>query len=216
MYADGSYAAVNRSWHTEDSPWKAQHILRAIQESNICPKTVSEIGCGAGQVLANLKPHVSAEFFGYDISPQAIEMAKANQGITFTVGGLEQMHLSDLVLGIDIIEHVEDCFGFLRSLRAKGKWFIFHIPLDMNFWCIVTGQLMKNRQKVGHLHYFTKETAIATLSECGYSVERSFYTADIDRLPSRPNVWWRKALFSISPDFCTQFAGCYNLMVTCK
>jgi SAM-dependent methyltransferase len=216
MYTDGTYASYNKDWGQEESPWKAQHILRAIRHSNLQPKTVAEIGCGAGNVLASLKQHVEAEFLGYDISPYAIQMANAHKGITFELGGVEKMGRSDLVLGIDIIEHIEDCFGFLRELRQKGEWHIFHIPLDMNFWSIITGQIMRNRKKVGHLHYFTKDTALALLAECGYTVCNVFYTGDIERLPSRPNVWWRKALYSVSPDFCAKFAGCYNIMVTCR
>src|SRR5690606_39364807 len=37
----------------------------------------------------------------------------------------------DLVLCIDVFEHIEDYLGFLRILRDKGTYKLFHIPLDM-------------------------------------------------------------------------------------
>ena len=29
----------------------------------------------------------------------------------------------DLIMAIDVVEHVENCFEFLRNLKIKGEWF---------------------------------------------------------------------------------------------
>lgn len=69
----------------------------------------------------------------------------------------------DVVMAIDVFEHVEDFFGFLRSLREKGTYKIFHIPLDLSVqWVLRSSPLIKQRLSVGHIHHFTKETALAT------------------------------------------------------
>ena len=53
-YTDGSYLANNPTWHEEDSPWKAEHVRRMISKNNLALSTVSEVGCGAGGILAEL------------------------------------------------------------------------------------------------------------------------------------------------------------------
>jgi 2-polyprenyl-3-methyl-5-hydroxy-6-metoxy-1,4-benzoquinol methylase len=38
----------------------------------------------------------------------------------------------DVVMAIDVFEHVEDYLGFIRRLRVKGEYKVFHIPLDLS------------------------------------------------------------------------------------
>ena len=67
------------TWNSEDSSWKSGQIMQIIKSNGIQPKTITEIGCGAGQILEELskQPYLKGcEFEGYDISPQAIELCK--------------------------------------------------------------------------------------------------------------------------------------------
>jgi SAM-dependent methyltransferase len=149
--------------------------------AQIEPRKVAEIGCGAGAILAELHRCTTASLHGFDISPQAIAAARKNQGIEFTLGPISGSY--DLVLAIDVFEHVEDVFGFLRDLRKHGTSFIFHVPLDMNVHALLRRPPMANRKKVGHLHYFNKDTALATLEESGYQPIHWFYTPVVDLYP---------------------------------
>jgi ubiquinone/menaquinone biosynthesis C-methylase UbiE len=80
-----SYLAKNPLWHTEESCWKAEHVLRMIKPHKIVPKTIGEVGCGAGEVLKQLQLRLDKEcdFLGCDISPRAIELcrSRANESI---------------------------------------------------------------------------------------------------------------------------------------
>jgi len=76
------------------------------------------------------------------------------------------------------------------------------------------------RQKYGHLHYFTKETALATLADAGYQVIDSFYTDDVEingvhpvSLRSKLLYALRSVLFRLSPDFAASVFPSFNLMV---
>jgi hypothetical protein len=40
IYQDGQYFETNQSWHIEDSPWKANQILKMLSQNNLMPKTV--------------------------------------------------------------------------------------------------------------------------------------------------------------------------------
>ena len=42
------------TWNSEDSSWKSGQIMQIIKSNEIQPKTITEIGCGAGQILGEL------------------------------------------------------------------------------------------------------------------------------------------------------------------
>jgi SAM-dependent methyltransferase len=213
-YTDGSYAASNPDWHVGDSPWKARQILKAINRLAKRPNTVAEIGCGAGGILTELSSLMRADFFGFDPSSYAISLGRSTDTVVLRQGGAEDMENYDLVLCIDVIEHVEDVFSFLRSLLPKGKSFIFHIPLDMNCYCIMRNVVMINRQAMGHIHYFDCNTAIATLTDCGYSVKDWFYTSntDLHRSPAKDVV--KSVIFKINPRLAALTLAGFSIIVT--
>jgi len=61
LYLDGEYIAKNPEWHVEESPWKARQILRMLRKNHLAPKTVCDVGCGAGEVLRQLHEHLDGE-----------------------------------------------------------------------------------------------------------------------------------------------------------
>lgn len=91
----------------------------------------------------------------------------------------------DIMLIIDVFEHVVNYFEFLEKVKKKGKYKVFHIPLDINILGLIRNKLMASREGSGHLHYFTKDTALATLSDTGYEIIDWFYTNGSTELPKR-------------------------------
>jgi SAM-dependent methyltransferase len=182
IYKDGTYLNNHPDWHEEDSAWKAGKILSAIRRNALAPRHIAEIGCGAGEILSQLYLNFPEDthFTGYEISPQAYQLAlsRTKDRLAFLQGGLDQIGPGkfDLILVIDVIEHVEDCFGFLRKLREKRATVLFHIPLDVNVKNLVGKRFLAHRKISGHLHYFTRETALALLQDTGFKVVDSFYS----------------------------------------
>src|SRR5262245_11551081 len=119
LYTSGSYLEKNPSWHVEESPWKAAQVLRMLARNQLHPLTICEVGCGAGEVLKQLQAQMDelCQFWGYDIAPQAIEMAqsRANDRLHFKLADVSKDPTAsfDLVLMMDVIEHVENPFDFL-------------------------------------------------------------------------------------------------------
>jgi SAM-dependent methyltransferase len=225
IYSDGTYLRNNPDWHVDDSPWKAKHIATMLERHGIVPTSVCEIGCGAGEVLRALSSHLepSTRFYGYEISQNAYELCsrKASEKFTFRLANLlddDAAHF-DLVMAIDVFEHVEDYFGFLRKLRTKGQYKIFHIPLELSAQQVLRGKpLLEARRSVGHIHHFSKETALATLEDCGYRVLDHFYTSgrtDLDGLGWKSQLMRvpRQALYRMSPDAAARVLGGYSLLV---
>lgn len=220
---NGDYLQANPTWHVEDSPWKARQISRMLQRNGINVKMVAEIGCGAGEILNQLHMMMPDDviFSGFDISSDAVSLAKTREKdrLTFTQENfLESTKRFDLLLMIDVFEHVDDYLGFLKLCKGKAKYTIFHIPLDISVQGILRNNLMVCRKMVGHLHYFTKETAIATLADCGYEVLDFFYTTDAIDLPNKTfrtklAVLPRKMFFHLNNDLAAATFGGFSLLV---
>jgi 2-polyprenyl-3-methyl-5-hydroxy-6-metoxy-1,4-benzoquinol methylase len=228
MYTENEYLIKNPTWHVEDSPWKAGHILKILEKNNIHAKTVCEVGCGAGETLNQLYGKFSADvvFAGYDISPQAIELCQARKKdrLSFHLADFNSETTStfDLLLAIDVVEHVEDYIGFLKNIRTRATYKIFHIPLDLSAQSVMRiSPILSARENVGHLHYFTKDTALAALCDTGYEIIDYFYTGGTVELPAKSLKMTlarfpRKLFFKINRDLAVRALGGYSLMVLAR
>jgi len=228
MYVNGGYLNNNPTWDIEDAPWKAGLIFKMIEKHHLKPKKICEVGCGSGAVLQQLQrrmPEVCI-YNGYDISPQAIELCgqRTNEKLHFHLKNFseEPDTCCDIILIIDLLEHLEDYFQFLREIRNKSQYKLLHIPLEMFVLSVMYPRfLLGQRKKVGHLHYFTKETAIQTLQDLGYEIIDYTFTAGYagnrdygikDKLLKIP----RGLFFPIVPDFTVRLFGGYSLLVLVK
>jgi SAM-dependent methyltransferase len=90
FYTSGEYLARNPTWHAEDSAWKASQVLGMLNRHGLRPRTVCEIGCGAGAVLRELHDRMDHQpsFVGYEVSPQAFKLAvsRSSERLTFRLG----------------------------------------------------------------------------------------------------------------------------------
>ncbi len=107
-----------------------------------------------------------------------------------------------------------------RRLRGKARHKLFHIPLDISLLSVMRSSMLRARKSVGHLHYFTQETAIATLVDCGHTVIDGFFTAPFAASPARSATAAlakapRNALFALSPALTAKtLGGCGYLVLT--
>jgi len=226
IYTDGTYLRNNPSWHEDDSGWKAGHIARLLARNGIEPASVCEVGCGAGEILRSLAARLpAARLVGYDISPAAYEICsrKATANVSYKLGdALEDSIEFDVVMAIDVFEHVEDYFGFLRRLRIRGRHKVFHIPLELSVQNVLRAKpLIDARRSVGHLHHFSRETALAALEDTGYEVLDHFYTSgrtDLGGLGWKSALlkWPRRAVYRVSPEAAVRVLGGYSLMVLAR
>ena len=224
LYKAGQYLERNPTYHVEDSAWKAHQILRMLEKHRVEPMRVCEVGCGAGEILAQLQTLLATgtRFDGFDVSPVALELSasRANEHLTFYCEDFTERECEpyDLLLCIDVFEHVEDYIGFLRKLRGKAKYKIFHIPLEMSVSCVLRVSTIRNaRNNAGHLHYFCKDTALLTLRDAGYEVIDVQYTGsgtDLARtVKSRVASIPRRLARALAPDLGVRIFGGYSLLV---
>lgn len=226
IYTDGEYFNNNPLWHTERSAWKAEKIFSILRKNKINFYTVADVGCGAGEVLKQVQQKSGSEkkYSGYEISPQGFALAREreNDSLKFFNEDLFSLDAEikfDLVMAIDVFEHVEDYISFLRKIKERGNYKIFHIPLDLSAQSVLRSKpILERRKKVGHIHYFTKDIAIAALADLGYEIIDCIYTADTLELPAKSTLSWmarwpRKFLFALNKDFAVRLMGGWSLLV---
>lgn len=227
-YQNGDYAEKNPDWHADDAPWKAERIIAMMKKHALAPLTVTEVGCGCGEILAQLQPNLdpACELTGYDIAPEAIArcQSRANTRLRFRLGDMTQengMHV-ELLLIIDVIEHLENYFAFLRALKPMSTYTILHIPLEISAQAALRGTpFLRVREQYGHIHHFNREIALQLLSEIGYQVVDWTYTS---WATERPAKTWQTRLarlprlltFALNRDMAARLLGGYSLLVLAR
>jgi 2-polyprenyl-3-methyl-5-hydroxy-6-metoxy-1,4-benzoquinol methylase len=188
------------------------------------PKTICEVGCGAGEVLRQLqlKMPKDCEFWGYDVAPPAIEMAKQreNERLHFEVADFGEVDTPkfDALLILEVVDHVEDYLGFLRSLKHRAEWKIFSFSLDISVQSALRKGAFKQRRDVhSHLHHFNAETVLGTLQYAGYEVMEYFYPPNLAISPlARMAKPIRMLSFGLSADLTVRLFGGYSLVVLAR
>ena len=242
LYHDGSYLHNNPDWHIGAAPWKTQGVLDTLARNHLTPQSVCEIGCGAGEILARLQLHFpTCTLEGYDIAPQAIELAKERENerlhvhlADFITASEAQNAHYDVILMIDVLEHFEDCFRVLREIKPKSEYKIFHLPLDISASTVLRNELLDFHFATGHLHFFTKDVALQFIREAGYEILDTFYTLpplDTNPWSMEPRRLVRKVarvskrslqrlpgnlLYRVNPDLAVRVFGGWRLMVLAK
>lgn len=229
LYTSGRYLQNKPTWGVEDSEWKAEMIYKLYKKNGLSPKHITEAGCGAGAILEELSKKDSnlETLDGFDISPQAIAIAKQreNNKIKFyneDYISLEYAH-SNLLLVIDVLEHVDDYYNFLRKLHGKSDYFIFHIPLDLSCRTILKPHvLLQQRDSVGHIHYFSEEMVNWFLKDIGFEIIDWHYTKpfiDLNK-PSAFKTGIKKILrnisFAINKPLSVKLWGSYSMLILAK
>jgi len=196
--------------------------------NNVNPKSVVEVGCGGGEILSQLsqKMPASTHFYGFDVSPDAIRLCeKINvDRIKFVLGDflIENRDNYDLLLAIDVIEHLEDYHTFLREVKDVATYKLFHIPLEINLLGVLFSQLSRSKKQVGHLHFFTKDLALLLLCDLGYEIVDYRLTPGFELtgknhpLSSKILKSPRKLAYLISEDATSNLLGGCSLMVLTK
>jgi SAM-dependent methyltransferase len=151
--------------------WVADLILPSIGGD------VLEIGCGTGNFTGLIARHARS-VVAVDLNPEFIATAqqrcKDDRRISFrccdaTAEGWESEF--DTIVLLDVLEHVEDDVGFLRSLRKALRpegTLVLKVP--SGDWLYGTMD-----RAIGHYRRYSKKTLRAALGSVGLHDSGSFY-----------------------------------------
>jgi len=119
-------------------------IIRSIIEWIAPPgemRVIIDVGCGTGANIASLAADYRCA--GIDTTEDAIRFARSRfPGVTYVQGefpnGLDGfLPKVDVLLCMDVIEHIEDDRGFVAKLAERlrpGSHLLLTVPADMTLW----------------------------------------------------------------------------------
>lgn len=218
---------ANPGWHGQDSAWKLAHLRRALKSAGIDEtrlETVCDVGCGAGEVIklwAQALPKTL--FFGYDVSLQALALAEKEkpQNCVFRQGSLPLEPCGVLLL-LDVLEHIPDWKRFFKDCIAQTDNLVVHLPLDLSVYARLRPSILaRERETVGHIHFFTARTFLRELDSLGLRVKHLHYTnkyverpPQIPRFIGRMGMCIRRAAHKLLPRaWAAYWVGGYSLML---
>jgi SAM-dependent methyltransferase len=226
-YSEGEYWRAWPDLGEAQADFKVKYAATLIDRQRVRPALVLEIGCGPGRAASLFNVKYGCTVDAFDLNEAIVAYAREKYGsenVKFHIGEPKQISKPyDLGVLFDVFEHVEDYMSFLRRIRPMAKHWVFHIPLDMNVLSVLRGAYMGARKSLGHLHYFSAESARATLADTGYTIVDQMLTP---AWRDREGVNWtwklrlaflpRWALSQVSDEFAAKLLGGYSLMVLTK
>jgi SAM-dependent methyltransferase len=227
QYQTGEYWDKNPTFHEEDADFKVANAIAMLERNGISPDDILDVGTGSGKHAYLLSERYEVPTVGLDMSARAIDHARqrySRPDLDFHVADIKQYSsVAHVGFMFDVFEHIEDYMGFLRSASPNSEYWVFNIPIDMNALSIVRGRYLDDRARVGHLHYFSKASALATLEDCGYEIiEWEFANVVKHQLKNQFSMkgllaaFPRLALYKLSQSFAVNLLGGASLSVLCK
>ena len=154
----------------EATGFKIPQLLRVLPQGQVL-NSVLEIGCATGELISNFPVAPGGQRVGCDISPANVQAAVARYpSVQFFAGDFAAMPMSqfDAVVLSDVLEHVDDDAGFLRSAAQHARYTLVNLPLEDN-WL--------NRNRVygpydvsGHLRRYSLQQGLALFPRAGLKV----------------------------------------------
>jgi predicted TPR repeat methyltransferase len=225
IYNNQTYLRNNPTWGSEDAAMKVQAITSLLKKHDIAFSTVAEAGCGSGEILVVLEKQFPATTMltGFDISGDALNIAgtKKTEKLQFELldfASCDRPGLYfDLLLVIDVLEHIPDYFSFLRGILPKSRYTIFHIPLDLSAWSIFREKmLIESKDRVGHIHAFTEDFILNMLKEHGFAIMDKIYTPPtFEHHSAKQKIinLFRQSLFALNKRFASKSIGGYSIII---
>lgn len=157
---------------------------------------ILDIGSATGYVGEHLKKK-GCHVWGIEIDPQAAKVSRSHLEKVY-IGDVKEIqkmpireHFFDYILMQDVLEHIRDSKGVLRSLQKylkKGGAIIIstpniaHVSIRLRLLC---GKFVYEETGImdkTHVHFFTQKTLYQYVKSEGYTIEAMDFSADFGQL----------------------------------
>src|SRR5262249_25955645 len=162
------YATADHFW----MQWRHELLVRQLTKIGHPIEKALEVGCGHGIVRQLVERDLGFAVDGCDLNRGALEMAANGKGRLLVYNIFDRdpalVEAYDLVLLIDVIEHLDDDLGFLSAAvehLKPGGIVAINVPAHMAFYSKydeVVGHC--RRYNVGRIAWLFRQTQVEPLS----------------------------------------------------
>jgi SAM-dependent methyltransferase len=164
-------------WRALGAAGKAAHVAVLCARAGLTPRTVVEIGCGDGAVLAALSARgIGERLDGFELSPEAAALARAKP--LERAGRIEAYDGSavpapddvyDLAILTHVLEHVPEPEALLGEAARVARHVVVEVPLEANR-SARRPAVRAQAARIGHLHAFAREDVRRLCAAVGLTV----------------------------------------------
>jgi len=149
-----------------------RHNLRRLRETVAALPDVAsilDVGCGGGDNLAALAAAGPYRLSGIDISAEAVRIARARvPSADVQVADVVASPLPrtfDLVISIQVVEHIDDDVAALRNMAHMAERFVYIST--------IAGRMRPSEKSIGHVRNYTREELEEKMRGAGLRVLRT-------------------------------------------
>lgn len=224
LYTDGAYALKNPDWHAGDSAGKAADIIALFEpifRAGQDRLRIAEVGAGFGGVLSEVcrllhlrHPSTTIEAAAFEISEHACrEAARRHPEIDVRQKAFVAADGPfDVVMLIDVLEHLENPSQLLREVRGAGRWLVVRQPLLESISTFRRNDYPGQRAAFGHIAWFNHRSFNDLLAASGWRAVETRLTPpwQLAAQPRRRVSWLNRLFAQLQPEWASYlFAGYY-------
>lgn len=180
LYRSGSHSVIGEGWDLEQKVrfTVPEDMVRAAT-CRLVPGHYLEVGVGKGLLYST---YLQDGWQCQGVEPG--EWGSSLPGVVSSMGDLPANASFDVVVALDVLEHVADPVGMLREIRPRmaleARIYLAFPNRDSLRFALQKGKWRMVRP-IGHVHFFSKRSVVKMLSRSGLVTE-SIRTTDLLRI----------------------------------
>jgi SAM-dependent methyltransferase len=142
-----------------------EDVVRVVSALDV--RSVLDAGCGSGDILAALARAGRYELAGTDISEEALALARSRVPGKVRLEVLDVEHAAlgetfDLVLSVQVVEHIADDVAALRHLAEMSSHYVYVSTMG--------GRMRPSESVIGHVRNYSRAELRRKLELAGLEV----------------------------------------------
>jgi SAM-dependent methyltransferase len=174
--ADAGEAERYGRWRALSADTKADHVVELCRRVGVRPRTLVEIGCGQGALLAALAARgLAPRLDGFDLSEPAVAIARSHGIPGVTAQAFDGAHVPagdrayELAVISHVLEHVPDPAALLAETARIASWVLVEVPLEANRSAARAGKRAQ-AARIGHVQFFDRRAVRALCQTDGLRI----------------------------------------------
>ncbi len=162
-------------WRELGARSKAAHVRALCARTKLQPRTIVEIGCGDGALLAALRG-LAPVFDGFELSAPAAELARKALPDARRIEPFDGAEVPaeddayDLAILSHVLEHVPVPLPLLAEAARVAHEVIVEVPLEDNRSAARPAK-REEAASIGHLHFFSRTDVRALVADAGLELQ---------------------------------------------